>query len=91
MSNLKRAVILGSFTAGVILLLSGRRRSATALASVGAATLASEYPEQVERMWRRAPEYLERGNQWLELIARISEKLAERGLRGGWRDIVEHA
>jgi len=91
MSNVKRAVIVGSFTAGVILLLTGRRRAATALASVGAATLASEYPEQVERMWRRAPEYLERGNQWLELIARISEKLAERGLRGGWRDVVGHA
>jgi hypothetical protein len=71
------------------MLLTGRRPVGAALTAVGAVALASEYPEQVERLWRRAPELLDRGNELVNAIARISERIAESGMRGDWREIIE--
>lgn len=88
MPNWKRALVFGSFGAGAFLLLTGRRPAGSIFAAVGAVALASEYPEQVERLWRRAPEILDRGNQLVSAIARISERIAESGMRGDWRGIV---
>ena len=88
MANWKRALIFGSFGAGAFLLLTGRRPAGSILAAVGAVTLATEYPDQVQQLWRRAPELLEKGNEVVSAIARISERLGEGNLRGSWREIV---
>jgi hypothetical protein len=88
MPNWKRALIFGSFGAGAFFLLTGRRPVGAVLAAVGAVSLASEYPDQVQSLWRRAPEILDRGNQLISAIARISERIAESGMRGDWREIV---
>jgi hypothetical protein len=65
MQNWKRAVIFGSLGAGTFFLITGRRQAGVVLTAVGLATLASEYPEKLEALWRNAPYYLEKGNQWV--------------------------
>jgi hypothetical protein len=82
MKNWKRALIFGSLGASVFLLASGRKPAAGVLAGVGLAALASEYPDQMQRLWERAPEYVNRGNQILGIAATFLERLAEhRALR----------
>ena len=71
MQNWKRALIFGSFGASAFFLITGRRSAGIVLATVGAATLASEYPEKVEALWRNAPHYLEKGNQLVSLMAQV--------------------
>ena len=77
MSNWKRAVILGSLGAGAVLAVSGRRTAGAVLAGVGVAVLASEHPEKVQQLWERAPEYLEKGNQVMNMVSSFMERLAE--------------
>jgi hypothetical protein len=84
MPNWKRALIFGSFGASAFFLITGRRSAGIVLATVGAATLASEYPEKIEALWRNAPYYLEKGNQLVSMVARVSEQIA----RGDWRETI---
>ncbi len=77
MSNWKRAVILGSLGAGAVLALTGRRSAGIVVAGVGVAVLASEHPEKVQELWERAPEYMEKGTQIVNMISGFLERLAE--------------
>jgi len=77
MKNWKRALIFGSLGASAFLLVTGRKSAAGVLAGVGLAALATEYPEHMQRLWERAPEYVARGNQVLSLAATFLERLAE--------------
>lgn len=82
MKNWKRVLIFGSLGASVFLLASGRKAAAGVLAGVGLAALASEYPDQMQRLWERAPEYINRGNHVLSMAATFLERLSEhRALR----------
>lgn len=81
MQNWKRAVIFGSLGAGAYFLISSRRPAGIALTAVGLATLASEYPEKLESLWRNAPYYLEKGSQWVSMVAQLSEQLSRRDWR----------
>ena len=82
MKNWKQIVIFGSLGASVFLLLTGRKPAAGVLAGVSLAALASEYPEKVDRLWDRAPEYISRANQVLGIAATFLERLTEhRALR----------
>ena len=84
MKNWKQVLIFGSLGASVFLLLTGRKPAAGVLAGVSLAALASEYPEHMERLWERAPEYINRGNRLLSVAAAFIERLSEhRALRGG--------
>ena len=77
MKHWRRALIFGSLGASAFLLVTGRKQAAGVLAGVGLAALASEYPEHMQRLWERAPEYVNRGNQVLSLAAAFLERLAE--------------
>jgi hypothetical protein len=77
MSNWKRAAIFGSFGAAAFFLVTGKKPIGFALAGVGAAVLASEYPDQVRDLWERVPEYLERSNQLVSGVSHALERLAE--------------
>ena len=77
MKNWKRALIFGSLGASAYLLVTGRKPAAGVLAGVGLAALATEYPDQMQRLWDRAPEYVSRGNQVLSIAATFLERLAE--------------
>jgi hypothetical protein len=92
MEQWKRAVMYGSFAAGAVFLFSGRKSAAAVAAGIGLATLATEYPDQFERLWDSAPEYLERGNQIMDAVGRVLDRLghqatleAERGWRAATR------
>jgi len=84
MKNWKQALIFGSLGASVFLLVTGRKPAAGVLAGVGIAALASEYPEQVQRLWERAPDFIEKSNRVLTMASTFIERLAEhRVLRDG--------
>ena len=89
MLNWKKGVIAGSLAAAAVFFVKGNKLFGLIAAGVGAATLASEYPEQLEQLWERAPEYLERGSQLMEAIGRIRERLEEAGAhaaQAAWKE-----
>ena len=77
MENWKKAVIFGGIGAGAVLFATGRRPAGLILAGIGAATLASEYPERLQQLWERAPEYMDRGNELMAAISRIAQRVSE--------------
>jgi hypothetical protein len=81
----KKALMYGSFAAGAILFITGRRPAGLALAGVGLATLASEHPEKLEELWHRMPDYIEKGGKFVDLAAGLLERLGERS--AGYRNI----
>ena len=48
----------------------------------GVALLASEYPEHLEAVWDRAPDYVHRAGQIFATLSRLTEKFAEDAKRG---------
>jgi hypothetical protein len=81
----KKALIYGSLAAGVIVFLTGRRPVGVVIAGIGLATLASENPEKFEELWRRAPEYLEKGSKFVDVAASFLERMGEH--QGGFRNM----
>lgn len=77
MCHWKRAVILGSLGAGAVLAVTGRRGAGAVLVGVGMAVLASEHAEKLEQVWERAPEYVQKSSQVLNLVSGFLERLAE--------------
>ena len=83
MENWKKVLIVGSVGAGVVMFITGRRPVGVALASVGLAVLASEYPEKFEQVWEHAPEYVTRGTQIFSTLSQIAERFGEEAARRG--------
>jgi hypothetical protein len=82
----KRALIYGSFVAGAVLFLSGRRPVGIAIAGIGLATFASEHPEKLEELWKRMPEYIDKGSKVVDMAATFLERLGQQ--RGaGYRNM----
>ena len=77
MQNWKIALIGGSAGVGTALFLKKKWTGGIILAGVGLAALASEYPEKFEEVRRRLPDYIERGNSFLEVASRVGGRLAE--------------
>ena len=91
MKNWKRALVFGSLGAGALLLIAGRRPAGVAVATVGLAVLASEYPDAFERVWEQAPDYVTRGIQIFQTLSSIAERFSEqasqRGIEGAWSEM----
>lgn len=82
----KKALIYGSFAAGAALFLSGRRSTGLVVAGIGVATLAARHPEKLEELWRRMPEYVDKGGKLVDMTASLLERVGE--LRsGGYRSL----
>lgn len=81
----KRVLIYGSFAAGAVLFLRGRRPAGMAVAGIGLATLVSEHPEKFEELWRRAPEYIEKSGRFVDMAAVFLERLSQQ--QGGYRSM----
>jgi hypothetical protein len=77
MENWKMAVITGALGTGVVLLLTGKKTAGIVIAGVGAAVLAAEYPDKIEEIKERLPEYAERGVRMLDGISRAGERIAD--------------
>ena len=88
----KKTLMIGSFTAGAILFLSGRRSAGLVVAGIGVATFAVEHPEKFEELWHRMPEYVEKGSNFVEkgtrfvdMAADFLERMGED--KGGYRNM----
>jgi hypothetical protein len=77
MENWKVAVVSGAAGLGTALFLKRKWTAGIIVAGVGLATVASEYPEKFEEVRRQLPNYIEQGNRFLEVAARMGERLAE--------------
>jgi len=82
----KKTLMYGSFAAGAILFLTGRRPAGLAVAGIGVATFAAEHPEKFEELWDRMPEYIERGERFVNMASSFLERLGEHR-SGGYRNI----
>ena len=81
----KKVLMYGSFAAGAALFLSGKRPAGIAVAAIGAATLATQHPEKLEDLWRRMPEYLEKGSKLVDIASAFLERIGEH--RAGYRNV----
>jgi hypothetical protein len=90
MENWKRAVVVGSAAVAAILFLKGNKTGGLIAGSVGLVTLASEYPDTLAEIRENLPQYIERGTTYLDVVARVGERLAEvtenRG--AGWYEVL---
>ena len=48
MPNWRKALVIGSLTAGALMFIKGRRPAGIVLATVGLAVLAAEYPDKFD-------------------------------------------
>lgn len=85
--NWKKGLIFGSIAAGTVLFLTGRRPAGLIVAGIGLVTLAADNPEKFEELWRRMPEYIDRGSRLLDRAAGFVELVGQRG-SAGLRDIA---
>jgi hypothetical protein len=83
MQNWKKVVIAGSVGIGAVAFFTGRRPAGVALASVGLAVLASEYPDAFEEVFEHGPDYLTRGVQIFGVLSQIVERIGEQATRRG--------
>ncbi len=93
MENWKRAVIAGSAGAATLLLLKGKRPAAVLVGGVGLAVLASEYPNQFEKIREELPSYVRQGAKFLDLAMQIGgriEELAERRAARAFEELGEY-
>jgi hypothetical protein len=77
MPNWKKALVIGSLSAGALLFLRGRRPAGVAVVGIGLGVLAVEHPEKFQRVWEEGPEYLYRGTELFAALTRIVERLAD--------------
>ncbi len=69
MENWKVALVSGAAGAGTAMFLKKKWMAGIILAGVGLATLASEYPEKFAEVRERLPDFIQRGNNFLEALA----------------------
>jgi hypothetical protein len=81
----KKTLMYGSFAAGAVLFLTGRKPAGLAVAGIGVATFAAEHPEKFEELWRRMPDYIERGSRFVDMATAFLERLGEE--RSGFHDL----
>ena len=77
MDSWKKAVVLGSAGAAAILFVKKRYPAGVLATGVGLAMLASEYPEQFERVRQSLPDYFERGMHVMEMAWRAGKRITE--------------
>jgi len=82
----KKTLMYGSFAAGAILFLTGRRPAGLAVAGIGVATFASEHPEKFAEIWHHMPEYIDKGSKFVDMAANFLERLGEQHA-GGYRNM----
>lgn len=91
MPNWRKAVVIGSLSAGALMFIKGRRPAGIVLATVGLAVLAAEYPDRFNSACEKAPEFIYRGTQIFTTLTRIAERFADQASRHGalqaFRDI----
>ncbi len=75
--------------AGAILLVTGRKRQALAIAAAGAASTLLERPEAAQELWTALPGHIRTGQDFLVRAETFIEKLTEQA--GKIREMVGRA
>jgi hypothetical protein len=86
----KKALLMASLSAAAVLFLKKRYPAGVLATGVSLAMLASEYPEQFERVRRSLPDYFERGMRVIEMAGQAGKRITEAAGRGGagaWEEI----
>jgi alpha-beta hydrolase superfamily lysophospholipase len=76
-----RSVAAGSLVVGAILLFTGRRKSALAVAAAGAAVALLESPELVREAWNAMPKLVRTGQDFLSRVEDFVDELGKQGVR----------
>jgi hypothetical protein len=90
MESWKKAVVLGSIGAAAVLLMKKRYPAGVLATGIGLATLASEYPEQFERVRQSLPDYFERGMHIMDMAGQAGKRIteaAEQSALNAWEEI----
>lgn len=74
-----RAVAAASLIASACLLVTGRRKSALAVAAGGAAVALLEKPEVLRNLWKGMPGYLHSAKDMLVRVEEFVEDVAAKG------------
>jgi len=74
-----RTVAIGALIAGVVLLLSGKRKAGVAVAAGGTILGLVEEPETMKDWWDSMPRYVANAQQFLGKVEGFVEQLAEQG------------
>lgn len=75
----QRAVAAGALVASACLLLSGRRKSAVAVAAAGTAVALLENPDAARELWESVPGYLRKGQDFLVRVESFVDEVAKQG------------
>ncbi len=81
-----RTVAAASLVAGAVLMVTGKRRAALAVATAGAAITLLERPEAAQELWAKLPAYIRQGQDFLVRAEGVIEKLAEQAAK--FRDVA---
>jgi hypothetical protein len=90
MDSWKKALLLGSVAAAAVLFLKKRYPLGVLATGVSLAMLASEYPEQFERVRQSLPDYFERGMHVMKMAGQAGKRITEaagQGAAGVWDEI----
>ena len=73
----KKAVLFGSIGAAGILFVKKRYPAGVLATGVGLAVLASEYPENFEKLRQSLPDYFEHGMRVMEMAGQAGKRITE--------------
>jgi hypothetical protein len=74
-----RTFAAASLVAGAVLLITGRRKTALAVAAVGTIVGVLEEPDAVRNLWDSIPGYIKTGQELLVKVESFVEQVAEQG------------
>jgi hypothetical protein len=68
----------GSFAAGAVLFITGRKPAGLVMAGIGVATLAADNPEKLKELWQRMPDYIDKGAKFANMAASFLDRMTEQ-------------
>ena len=90
MDGWKKAVVAGSIGAATVLFLKKKYPAGVLATGVGLAVLASEFPENFEKVRQALPDYFDRGMQVMEMAARAGKRITDaagRSAYDAWEEV----
>ena len=90
MESWKKAVIMGSISAGALLFMKRKHAAGVLATGVGLAVLAAEYPETFEKVRDALPDYFDRSMKVMEMAARAGKRISEaagKSAAEAWEEI----
>jgi hypothetical protein len=77
MDSWKKAVVLAAIGAAAVFFIKKKYPAGVLATGAGLAMLASEYPEQFERLRQSLPDYFERGMQVMQMAGQAGKRITE--------------